>query len=64
MPSSPIFLAGLEAYNALDALNTKIRNVRRPLTKTELYALDLCRSQTDKIDDFLERAAVKAVVDA
>lgn len=50
MPSpSPLFVAAIEADAALDRLDDKLRNVRRPLTKSEKYAVKLVLGKFDLV---------------
>lgn len=56
MPSSPMFLASLDARMALEKAQDKLRNVRRrELTKTERYGIDLILDAAYDLEEMYDR---------
>lgn len=48
---SPLFLAALDARAAIEKLEGKLTNIRRELSRSERYALDLVLDAAENVED-------------
>lgn len=58
---SKVFLAAIEANAHVETLLEKLRNTgRRPLTKSERYAINLVSAALDRVDEHVQGREVAA----